>query len=346
MTHIPGAPRDHMARVVFGGSSGGGGGTTQTIQKSDPWAGQQPYLQQIFGLAQGAYGSTPMNFFPGQTYANLSPETEQALQMQADRARVGSPLTTAAQSELTKTLSGGYLDPTQNPAFQKAAGDIQSKIGGYFSAAGRYGSGAMANQANEALSNLAAQTYGDERNRQVQSMLFAPTLANQDYTDASKLAEVGGVREDLAQQGINEAMQRHNYAQMEPWQRLGLYSNLVQGNYGGTTEATSTAPRRSLGVGDALGGIGGLAGILGMTGAFGPAGWLGLSDRRTKTDVHKVGELNSGLPVYTYRYHGDPETRMGVMADEVEKVAPAAVGRIGPFKAVNYGLLHMLEGAA
>jgi len=334
---------DVQQSITCGGGSGGGG-TQTTVQKSDPWAGQQGFLTDIFTRGQ-QQSYVPQTFFPGQTYAGLSPETEQSLQMQADRARAGSPLTAAAQGELTKTLSGDYLDPSQNPAFQKAAGDIQSRVAGMYSAAGRYGSGAMANQAREALSDLAAQTYGDERQRMVQGMLFAPTLANQDYTDAAKLAEVGGVREDLAQQGINEAMQRYNFNQMEPWQRLGLYNNLVQGNYGGQTESTTTLPRRSLGAGDALGGLAGITGILGSTGAFGSAGWLGLSDRRTKTDIHRVGETRSGLPIYTYRYRGRPETHMGVMADEVEKVAPEAVGRIGPYKGVNYGLLGMLEGA-
>lgn len=33
----------------------GGGGNTQTIQKSDPWSGQQPYLQELFRQAANYY---------------------------------------------------------------------------------------------------------------------------------------------------------------------------------------------------------------------------------------------------------------------------------------------------
>jgi hypothetical protein len=321
----------------FGGGGSSGGGTQTTVQKSDPWAGQQPFLQQVYGLAQGAYGSTPMNYFPGQTYANLAPETEQALRMQAQRAQQGSPLTGAAQGELTKTLSGGYLDPTGNPAFQKAAGDIQSRIGGMFSSAGRYGSGAMANQANEALSNLAAQTYQGERDNMMKAGLLAPQIAQQDYFDASKLAEVGGVREDFAQQGINEQMARHQYNQMEPWTRLQLYNNLIQGNVGGQSESTTSLPRRSLGAGDVLGGAAGLAGILGMMGVF--------SDERVKEDIQPVGETYEGLPIYTYKYKWGGPTHMGVMAQEVEQVHPEAVGNIGGVKTVRYDLLGMLGGS-
>jgi hypothetical protein len=43
----------------------------------------------------------------------------------------------------------------------------------------------------------------------------------------------------------------------------------------------------------------------------------GLSDRRAKMDIRRVGTTDGGVPIYTYKYVGDPVTRMGVMADEV-----------------------------
>ena len=49
---------------------GGGGGTTSTntVEKADPWAGQQPYLKDVFQEAQARFddGSSP-SFFPGAT---------------------------------------------------------------------------------------------------------------------------------------------------------------------------------------------------------------------------------------------------------------------------------------
>lgn len=50
-----------------------------------------------------------------------------------------------------------------------------------------------------------------------------------------------------------------------------------------------------------------------------------LSDRRAKTDIQKIGKLDSGLPVYSYRFKGSMLPRIGVMAQDVEKVAPHAV---------------------
>lgn len=67
------------------------------------------------------------------------------------------------------------------------------------------------------------------------------------------------------------------------------------------------------------------------------------SDRRLKVDVEKVGEEPDGLGIYKYRYVTDNPTdpvRTGVMADEVEKLRPWALGpERGGFKTVNYGRL-------
>lgn len=64
-----------------------------------------------------------------------------------------------------------------------------------------------------------------------------------------------------------------------------------------------------------------------MGGLFGlaSAGIGMLSDRRAKTDIRRVGELHNGLTVYSYRYKGDTETQIGLMADEVERLHPDAV---------------------
>jgi hypothetical protein len=71
----------------------------------------------------------------------------------------------------------------------------------------------------------------------------------------------------------------------------------------------------------------------------------GASDRRLKTDIKRVGRTDKGkggLPVYTYRYKDDPPNvrRMGVMAQEVAKKRPDALGpTVGNFMTVDYGRL-------
>lgn len=256
-------------------SSGGGGGgsqTTNTVQKADPWAGQQTYLTDVYGQAQNLYNTSPLEFFPGQTYANLAPETQASLAAQTNRAMQGSPLTSAAQGQLTSTLRGDYLDagnPYMSQMMDSVSAQVRPRIDAQFANSGRYGSGAHANAAASALADtagkLAYQNYGDERANQIRGMLFAPQLAQQDYFDAAKLAEVGGVREDLAQQGINEQMQRFQFENMAPWQQLAMYQNMIQGNPGSVQTGTTTQPRRSLGAGLLGGGMvgGGLGYMLG-----------------------------------------------------------------------------------
>jgi hypothetical protein len=63
------------------------------------------------------------------------------------------------------------------------------------------------------------------------------------------------------------------------------------------------------------------------------------SDRRLKEGIVRVGELDNELPVYLFRYKGDPTPRIGLMADEVEQVSPRAVVTMpSGYKAVNYAL--------
>lgn len=61
------------------------------------------------------------------------------------------------------------------------------------------------------------------------------------------------------------------------------------------------------------------------------------SDRRLKENVERIGEGDNGLPIYKYRYKGEPDTHIGFMADEVEQVRPEAVG-LHPtgYKTVDY----------
>ena len=60
------------------------------------------------------------------------------------------------------------------------------------------------------------------------------------------------------------------------------------------------------------------------------------SDRRLKRNIHKIGQLENGLNVYTFNYIWDSALTVGVMADEVRKVKPEAVININGFDLVDY----------
>lgn len=70
---------------------------------------------------------------------------------------------------------------------------------------------------------------------------------------------------------------------------------------------------------DYAGTAAGIGGILASLGA------MGYSDARLKTDIKRVGTTAAGLPIFKYRYKGDPELRYGVMAQQVQRLFPNAV---------------------
>lgn len=66
-----------------------------------------------------------------------------------------------------------------------------------------------------------------------------------------------------------------------------------------------------------------------------PTGFF--SDRRLKHDVHEIGKTHDGQPIYSFKYNGDNKTQIGLMAQDVEKHHPEAVGVMGGYKTVDYG---------
>lgn len=83
-------------------------------------------------------------------------------------------------------------------------------------------------------------------------------------------------------------------------------------------------------------GLGGSA--LGAYGTY--AGLAAMSDRRLKTNIIRIGETKSGIPVYRYKYRGSDHIHMGVMADEVRHIPGAVIRMPSGFDAVDYSKLR------
>ena len=83
--------------------------TTNTV--AEPWDAQKPFLQDVFSQAYNMYysgGLTP-EYYPGQTVAAQSPYTQQAIQMQANRALNGSPLIDSASGTVNDIMNGSGI---------------------------------------------------------------------------------------------------------------------------------------------------------------------------------------------------------------------------------------------
>jgi hypothetical protein len=85
------------------------------------------------------------------------------------------------------------------------------------------------------------------------------------------------------------------------------------------------------------GGTPGLGGMIGQGLGMIPM----FSDRRLKVDVERIGTLGDGLGIYRWRYLWDAvRTHVGVMADEVARLRPWALGpTVGGYATVRYDLL-------
>ncbi len=219
-------------------------GTTVSTTSSEPWSGQQPYLTEGFEGAQGLL-NTPREFYPGDMTVPFSQQTEAALVSQEGRALQGSDLAAAGQGQMQDVLAGDYLNG--NPAFE-AMGDrvynsIRPGIDAQFAGAGRYGGAGheemMTRTYNDMMAPLAYQNYEAERKNQMAAGAASGEMAQQDYYDMGRLGEVGAAREGLATQQLSQDVDRYNFSQDEPRNRLQEYMTLIKGgNFKNTTTST------------------------------------------------------------------------------------------------------------
>lgn len=244
--------------------------TATSQQNQAPWGPAQSYLTDIM-----ARGSQYANKSPNQLVSPFSPQSQQAMALTEQRALRGSPVMSEANRFTQSNLRGDYLNPDSNPYLpyymKRGMQGIMPGINATFGAGGRTGSGAHAMALGQGAGDLAAQLYGGayeaDRGRQMQSMLFAPQLAANDYQDINALLGVGGNVESRAQQLMDS-----------PYNQLSRYAGLVGNGFGSTGSGTSSTsiPMTSNPLAGALGGAmagGQLGSTLGGVGsAFGPWG--------------------------------------------------------------------------
>ena len=276
-------------------SMGGGGGGTNTVTRTELDPVMRPFVQYGLQEATRLYQApNTLQYYPGQTYVSPSQQTQAALQAAQQRATVGNPLTPVAQQQALNTLQGGYLggNPFFEGAFRAATQGAQTTYQDAVqqalsnaSRAGRYGSGAMgtaldraggvfANALANTAGTLAYQNYADERARQQAMIGAAPTLAGADYEDINKLLQLGQISEGYQETAIADAVNRFNFAQQAPYQRLQSFLSAAYGAPSGTT-VSQPVYRNQFGniaggalAGAALGGtpgalVGGALGLLG-----------------------------------------------------------------------------------
>lgn len=263
-------------------------GNTTTIQKSDPWSGQQPFLTgggatggnlgapgaagqpitQTPGTLPSAaslYQNYTPQYFPGSTVAGFTPAQQQGQQSEINFGANGTPEGNAADANSAATLNGDYLS-AGNPYFSQMADRVTASampaLTSTFNQGNRINSPgaayAVSSGLGDAIGALGYQNYSDERTNQLRAQGLAPTLQGADLQRSAALSDAGGQQQTQNQANINDQVQRFNFQQQLPYNQLGLYNQMIQGNYGGTS--TLTQPYFGPASGSGL--AGGLSGAL------------------------------------------------------------------------------------
>lgn len=225
-------------------------------------------------------------------------------------------LSTAAGLRDTGT---GYLNT--------ATGTLNTAGGLRDTAAGNLSTARGLLDASTAAGNVANQ-YGTT----------AGQMKTSQMADLGALLGAGESQRGQTQAELDAAAKQFYERRDYPVEQLNMrLAALGMSPYGKTSTTQTTGKSESAGTDWATLGLGVLKTLPAL---------LAFSDRRLKTDIEKVGE-ESGLPMYAYRYKGDPKTYpkvVGPMAQDVEKKYPKAVKKIGGYRAIDIG--NLMEALA
>lgn len=142
---------------------------------------------------------------------------------------------------------------------------------------------------------------------------------------ASGLLRSGSTANALLTRGaeLNQGFTNNYLGQLLNLSNAGTQAGGIIANAGQKSTSTGGGPST---VGSIASTVGGIASIF--------------SDRRLKEDIVKVGEMSDGLGIYRFRYIGGVKRFVGVMADEVARLRPWALGpTLAGFRTVNIGAL-------
>lgn len=274
--------------------------TTKT--DNTPWAPAQPYIIKNLQQQDAVFNSSQPAL---EGFAGQQRDTYGRVAPGAEAGIMG------AQGLVNANLSGANLhgNPYLDAILGRTRDNVTAQVNDQFGPAGRFASGMHAKILTDELAAAENQArfgnYNTERGYQ---------------QDA--IGQAGGLM-----QGSQSLL--NNAAEL-PWIGVQAANGAVRQASGGYGTSTQTQK-------------GSVVDALIKAGATAAQAAAMASDRRLKMDVEKVGEEADGLGRYRYRYvtdQPDEPLREGVMADEVAKLRPWALGpeRNG-FATVDYGRL-------
>lgn len=350
---------------------------TQTQSKTSPWGPTQKPLKEIVSgigtevpnyqptaAETGALDTISANAQAGNPYVpQIKSLADDLFGGGVDRTGMASDAYTDYKAQAQPYLDPGYLDPANNPAFKNymstISDDIQNRVNGMFAGGGRDLSGMNTQTLARGITEGTAPVFANQYNQNVATQrgmmdnLYnaggntTGILSGLDQTALGNRAQgVGAAAEVLGAQnsGAKSILEAEAMRRGLPLGNLQNLSSLLLPIAGAGSQSSGTATSTGTQTMSPLQQIAGWTNIAGgipkaMTGIQSLGGIF--SDRRLKEDIKAVGRLDNGLTVYSYRYKAGGPVHIGLMADEVEAVAPDAVGSVGGYKTVRYDLAVM-----
>ena len=329
-----------------------GGGTQTTTTKTEIPPEVLARYNAVNARAEQA-ATTPFQQYGGEFVAGLNPTqqagieaTNQYSQTAQPYFGVGTGLTLSgaqAVGPLTQRQIGYY----QNPYTQYVAGATEAALrqqqgqqlsqqqaeaiksgafGGDRAGIQRaYLQGQQGLATAQALAPIYQQGYQQAvQTAQGQQGVIAQDLARQ-LQAGQQVAGLGTGAQAAALQGAQAQIQAGTLGQQtQQAQDTALYQQFLQERGYPYQQAQFLA--------NIAEGTGALSGSTQTTQAPAPF----FSDKRLKHDAEKVGEMHDGTPIYRFKYNGSNQTQIGLMAQDVEKRHPEAVGQSHGYKTVDY----------
>ena len=256
-----------------------------------------PYLQDVVGSESALLNQNNQQQQSGQMGTAISSGA-----FGGDRSGVAAANLAQQQSLSNASIYSGLL----NTGYNNALSTAQQQQGVDLSAAqaNRTALGAAGNQ----LASIGSTAYGEGANTATTEASLGAGAQTAALQGANAQIAAGTVQQQTQQAQDTAEYNQFEQQQSYPFQVDQFLANIAEGT-GALSGSTTTTTQ--------------------------PGGFF--SDERLKEDKRPVGKTFDGQTIYSYKMKGDPRTRMGLMAGEVEDKHPNAVGLAAGYKTVDYG---------